>query len=357
MHATFTGHSSARPKPETATHASIQTHCLSAQLADEDPFVDERDHRLGAMSPLMQFVLSRDVTSRPASVCWPVTWIFGGRSAERISATQIIAVSGADVRTVEQDGRVIGGAYADEDAEYFYLGGVLPQDVHQPRARQARSVFERLEAALTQVGMDFSNVVRTWLYLDRLLEWYDEFNAVRTTFFRERGVFNHLVPASTGIGAENPSGAALVAGAIAVKPRTGRVRSFAVQSPLQCPAIDYRSSFSRAVEVAGPGGRQLYISGTASIAADGRSAHVGDPVAQIDLTMNVVHAILRSRRMDWTDTTRMIAYFRNAADIPHFNAWCTRAGLRNPPVVFMLATVCRDELLFELELDAAAAPS
>ena len=37
-------------------------------------------------------------------------------------------------------------------------------------------------------GMSFGNVMRTWFYLDRILEWYHEFNHVRTAFFRERKV-------------------------------------------------------------------------------------------------------------------------------------------------------------------------
>jgi len=51
--------------------------------------------------------------------------------------------------------------------------------------------------------MDFSHVARTWLYLDNLLDWYDDFNVVRTSFFRKHDVFRGLVPASTGIGGSN----------------------------------------------------------------------------------------------------------------------------------------------------------
>ena len=132
-----------------------------------------------------------------------------------------------------------------------------------------------MEAALRLAGMDFSHVVRTWLFLDEILAWYRELNQARDAFFTSRGVYDGLVPASTGIGARNPAGTAVVAELLAVQPKSSRVRIRSVPSPLQCPALQYHSSFSRAVEVAQPDHRRLFISGTASIGPDGRSAHAG----------------------------------------------------------------------------------
>jgi len=204
--------------------------------------------------------------------------------------------------------------------------------------------------------MDFSNVIRTWLYLDQLLKWYDDFNEVRTDFFDEYGVFDNLVPASTGIGVSNPAGAALVSDAFAIQPKNGDVTIEAVPSPLQCPALDYKSSFSRAVEIRSAAQRSLLISGTASIHPGGATAHVGDVRKQIALTMEVVEAILKSRDMAWEDTVRGIAYFRYGADAPLLEEYCREAGLPDLPMAIAHADVCRDDLLFEVEIDAAKAP-
>ena len=125
-------------------------------------------------------------------------------------------------------------------------------------------------------------------------------------------------------------------------------------SPLQCPAPAYGSCFSRAVEIVTPGWRRIFISGTASIAPKGESVCAGDMDGQIDLTMQVVRAILVSREMDYADVTRATAYLRNPADAPIFNRWCHKLGLVNWPLVTTQAVVCRDELLFEIELDAMA---
>ena len=211
-----------------------------------------------------------------------------------------------------------------------------------------------MEQVLLSAGMDFRNVVRTWLFLDGLLDWYDEFNAVRTQFFRERGVFDNIVPASTGIGAVNPSGSALLAGALAVRPKHAGATITAVPSPLQCPALDYRSSFSRAVELGFPDYRHLMVSGTASIAPNGKTVHEGDIRAQIDLTMRVVAAILKSRGMGWNSTVRAIAYFEQMDNLSLLGEYCLANGIIDLPVINAHATVCRHDLLFEIEVDAIA---
>ncbi len=285
---------------------------------------------------------------------WPVTWIHGdGPSGGQWSGTQAYAVSRVDVQPVRLDGRIVGSWSANGDADYCLLGDIRPADPTRPPAEQTRETFAQMEAALRTVGMDFSHVVRTWFYLDKLLAWYDEFNAVRNRFFEERGVFQRMVPASTGIGVGNPHGAALVADVLAIRPKNTAVRIMAVPSPLQCPALDYRSSFSRAVEVQFSDHRRLYVSGTASIDPQGRSVNVGDVRRQIDLSMRVVEAILESRQMSWHDAIRGIAYFKNIADAPLFYAYGRERHLPHLPVAVAHSDICRDDLLFEIEVDLA----
>jgi len=289
-------------------------------------------------------------------VCWPMMWLQGDScNGKHVAGTQAIMVHGVDIRRLERKGHVVGSCWSDADADYCLLAGILPEDVTAPRPVQARQVFEGMEGALAQAGMSFREVVRTWLFLDGLLDWYGDFNAVRTAFFQERGVFDHLVPASTGIGAANPGGAALLAGAVAIRPKHAGVTIAAVESPLQCPALNYRSSFSRAVEIRLPAHRLLYISGTASITPDGRTAHAGDLESQIALTMDVVAGILLSRGMSWSNVSRGIAYFQDAGEAPCLDRYCRDRNRALPPVAVSSADICRDDLLFEIEIDAVAA--
>ena len=268
-------------------------------------------------------------------------------------AQQSFLLSETAVHRVYLDGQITGSQWSDEDADYCLLAGVTPKDASASRSAQTTSCFEQMERGLIAAGMDISHLVRTWFYLDHLLDWYDEFNVARTEFFERKGIFDRLIPASTGIGTGNAAGTALAAGALAVRKKHAGVKIEEVRSPLQCPATAYRSSFSRAVEIGLTGRRFLTISGTASIAPEGHTVHVGDSEKQIRLTLDVVEAILISRQMGWQDTVRAIGYFRQIEDLELFQAICRERGIPSLPMLPVQATVCRDDLLFEIELDAA----
>jgi enamine deaminase RidA (YjgF/YER057c/UK114 family) len=288
------------------------------------------------------------------AVKWPVTWVEGyGLAPKNLTGTQVYAISGVSVEPVQLDGRIVGGVFEDDDATYCLLGDLRPSDISCSRAEQARATLEKIEQALGTIDMGFSNVVRTWFYINEILSWYDEFNMVRNKLFEERGVFEGVVPASTGVGVANPAGAAVVAEVFAVKAKNSHnVGISAVASPLQCPAVDYKSSFSRVVEVTLPDHRRLYISGTASIDPDGATAHVADVEKQIALTMEVVAAILESRKMGWEDTSRAIAYFKDIENSPLLDKYCRENRLPHMPIAVAHGDICRDELLFEIEIDA-----
>ena len=262
------------------------------------------------------------------------------------------AFGGACGRPLLDGGRAIGTLHESEEATVCFFEEIVPADLNASREDQTVTIFETIERVLRAVGMESGHLVRTWFYLDKILDWYDCFNRARTPFLRAHGAFEGVMPASTGIGMPNRHGAAVAAGALAIKCKGASVTEIA--SPLQCPALDYKSSFSRAVEVARAGRRELYISGTASIELGGKTAYTGDPQAQIELTMQVVEAILHSRRMNWCDCTRAIAYIKEAKDAPCFADYLREHGMEGLPLTWMHADVCRDDLLFEIELDAVS---
>ncbi len=286
-------------------------------------------------------------------IAWPLTWLDEGSQNEPPLAGIVVhGVCGLDVTPVQLRGRAIGSVYEDEFARYCVLGGLQPLDLSLDRPAQARQVFEGMFTALDRAGMAFADVVRTWLWVDNILDWYGEFNKVRTAFFDEHGVFDVMVPASTGIGGHNASGSALDAALFAVRAKGPGVEASTVPSPLQDEPGAYGSSFSRAAELVTPQYRQIFVSGTASIARTGETMYVGDVDAQIARTMEVVKAILESRRMTWADVSRSLAYCRKATDAPAFRAYCEAHGLQTMPALVANNTVCRDNLLFEIEVDA-----
>ncbi len=257
------------------------------------------------------------------------------------------------LRTISRGGRAVATVYEDDHARYLLAAGVLPADLSAPRGAQATSVFEELERILAEEGMSFADVVRTWLYIDEVCDWYGEFNAARSAFFTTRKVFETFLPASTGIGCANVDGAALVAGAIAMRSKTDGVKAEIVESPLQAPAMAYKSSFSRAAEILAPEVRHLMVSGTASIKPNSHDvAYVGDIEKQVDCTMNAVHAILTSRGHDWKDVTRAIVYLKEPAFRAAWQNWLAANNLAPAFAVETVCDVCRDEWLFEIEVDA-----
>ncbi len=284
----------------------------------------------------------------------PAVWIQGDKCDDSfITSVQIIAVVDKTVEyMVDETGIVNGAMFEDDNASYCYLGNLYASDNSLSRTEQSAELFPLIDTLLQKVGMDFSNVARTWLYLDDLLTWYDDFNPVRTDYFNANGVFDNLVPASTGIGAGNPADMAILVGALGVKVKNSAVNIAEVPSPLQCAAWDYKSSFSRATEVTNPAWNQVMVSGTASIEPEGATVHLNDSEKQIELTMKVIEAILNERDMTFKDTVRAIAYIKDAADLKLLKTWMKKNDLEDMPVAFSHADVCRDNLLFEVELDA-----
>lgn len=288
-------------------------------------------------------------------IAWPVTWVEEAADAGReIAGIQVWAVSGAPLQRITRADRVVGTLFEDAFARYCRLGDLPVEDPASPRADQARETLEQMDAILREAGMDFGHVIRTWFNNNDILAWYGDFNKVRSAFFKQHGTFDGLVPASTGVGNCNTTGGALASSLLAVEPKGGGVSSTMVPSPLQCPALEYGSSFSRAVHLALPDSWRVLVSGTASIAPEGHTVHLEDVAGQVRLTMDVVKVILESRGMDWTNVSRAIVYFKRAGDMPVWDDYCAAQGLADFPALRVNNDICRDDLLFEIELDAIA---
>ena len=295
----------------------------------------------------MAEIAAMELAVKLAGLAAPVTAVLS--SSPGGGGMQLVAATGIEPVPLVLHDRTTGYLVNDSGTSHCFLGGLLPCDPGASREDQTRGMFRTIEEALALAGMSFEHVARTWFYNENILDWYPDFNDVRTEFFRHHAI--RRMPASTGIGAPNPAGTALTGKAIAVKSAPGENLIAAVCSPLQCDAFAYGSAFSRALEVSDACSRTLYISGTASIEPGGKSVHQGDPAAQIGLTMDVVRAILDESGMQLEDTTRAIAYFRDPSHVPLWEEFCR--DLPPLPIVSLGCHVCRDDLLFEIELDAS----
>ena len=285
----------------------------------------------------------------------PTVWIKGDECQEEfITSIQMISSTTAPTYIKNAVGRCIAATLSDKNGDYAWFGNIVANDISKSRDEQTVEAFANFNSILAEIGMKFTDVARTWLYLDRLLEWYDDFNVVRTDFFNDEDIFNHLVPASTGIGACNADQSAIIMGGFASVQKGETPTVIApVLSPLQCPAWDYKSSFSRAISVKTGNDTQIMVSGTASIEPGGLTVHLDDIEKQIELTMKVIDGMLGEVDMTFGNVTRATAYCKEASYLTAFNAWLKKNGYEDMPVAFSHADVCRHDLLFEVELDAA----
>jgi enamine deaminase RidA (YjgF/YER057c/UK114 family) len=347
-------HITIRPNPAETPAATVVR--LAAALRPKQATI-VRQEIFGAAG--MEPETTRALHDAIGPLQWPVSWVeAAGIDRSPLAGIHTMAVSDTPVEAIQVNGRTVGSMFTDGEARHVMLAGLHPGDGGQAKPVQAYQVFENLERALQQSRMTCADLMRTWLFLDDILAWYAPFNRVRTEFYQQRHVPRDVLPASTGIGLRNPTGTALVAGAWAARGLNGAFTARDIPSPLQGPPRAYGSRFARAVEMVSGGLRRVLISGTASITRDGHSAHEGDMRGQVELTMNVVRKILASREMSFADATRATAYIKRPLDAPVFGAWLADHGLRAWPVLTIApATICRDELLFEIELDAISAGS
>lgn len=215
---------------------------------------------------------------------------------------------------------------------------------------QTCGMFELAERLLKQAGLEFSDVVRTWIYLREMDRDYADFNRARREFFTARGI--QPVPASTAIGGGPVADRHdLCLGIYAVKGDRPIERTV-MTSPTLNEAPEYGADFVRGMQVVEANKVALIVSGTASVDETGATAHVGDFAAQVDRMLANISALLAGQGATFADVAVAITYVKYPADALHLRHQFQQAGFEGFPNVFVEADVCRPELLCETELVA-----
>jgi enamine deaminase RidA (YjgF/YER057c/UK114 family) len=221
---------------------------------------------------------------------------------------------------------------------------------------QARLMLEHAERILRESGASYKNVVRTWFYLSDILGWYAGFNKVRNEKYGEFGIMPEpgdrelLLPASTGIAGVTPSGAACTMDLIAVLDSQNCTRKLSSLSQLD--AFRYGSAFARASVVKNGSTDLIEVSGTAAIDENGVSLYPGDIRAQIDCTFDKVQALLEQEGAGLQDICAATVFIKQPEFAEIFYEMAATRGLENFPCVCIVADVCREELLFEIDAEA-----
>jgi 2-iminobutanoate/2-iminopropanoate deaminase len=121
-------------------------------------------------------------------------------------------------------------------------------------------------------------------------------------------------------------------------------------------APDYGSGFTRGIAMtAEPGQRTLWLSGTASIDAAGRTLYAGDLRAQTWRTYRNLTRLFESEGADWSDVVRTSCYLRDIErDYDVFNKtrnlfFRCMAIDPLPASTGIQVRLCRSDLLIEIE--------
>jgi enamine deaminase RidA (YjgF/YER057c/UK114 family) len=290
-----------------------------------------------------------------------VTYIEGKASwGEGLAGMIIHAVSSDSVEevwTITDGKNACGRGWRRNGSIYLMLQNIQGQA--GTRIAQVRDMLDRAEGILRRNGASYKDVARTWLYLSEILDWYPEFNKARSEKYGEFGIMpgpgdtRLLLPASTGIGADTSSGAAAAMDLLAV------VENDNMTSPLrklsnrkQLDAFRYGAAFSRAAVVEGDDVLLIQVSGTAAIDEHGVSLYPGDVRAQINCAFDKIKALLSQEQATLKDICAATVFVKRSEYKKVFWEIAAERGLENFPAVCVIADVCREELLFEIDAEA-----
>ena len=221
---------------------------------------------------------------------------------------------------------------------------------------QALAMFEVAERLLARAGMEFADVVRTWIWLRDIDRDYASLNRARRAFFTSRRV--DPPPASTGIG----GGPAAAGHDLCLAVYAVRSTSPIARAPMSAPTLNeapqYGADFARGMRVARANHVALHVSGTASVDERGRTAHPGDFGAQAERMLVNLRALLEGQGAGFGDVVSAVTYVKRPADASDLRARLRAAGFTGFPHALVEAPICRPDLLCETEalavLDASS---
>jgi enamine deaminase RidA (YjgF/YER057c/UK114 family) len=271
------------------------------------------------------------------------------------------AQAGERVWNILNDGQVCGRGWTRRGATFMMLQAIhgLDGSAACSPENQTVAMIDQAQRVLQSQGTSFGQVARTWIYLRDILKWYDGFNLARNGAYAGLGLMPSAkdtrpvafqLPASTGIKGSNPLNAAClmdvlaVAGEPAARPHVLRLTNLR-----QKDAFRYGAAFSRGVILTEADFAQIQISGTAAIDESGKSLYPGDTRAQIERTLDNIETLIAQGHARLSDIASATVFLKYAKDIPIWREIAARRGLEPFPGICVVADVCRDDLLFELD--------
>jgi enamine deaminase RidA (YjgF/YER057c/UK114 family) len=346
-----------------------------AQVLQDQGLTIVHERLFGSLKVKPAVLTARDAAFRASDLPLdgPFTYIHGQPPwGEGFAGAIIRAVRGLDsadmVWTISDQGKAVGRGWRRQETTFLLLQNIQglaigPHEVNTP-SLQAKRLIRRAAGILESQGASYRDVARTWFYLADILAWYPEFNRSRTAVYGQFGIMpgqdngRLRLPASTGINGKLPTGAAGALDLCAVVgPKASWPLVKQLSNPGQQDAFHYGSAFSRGALLRQPDVSLIQVSGTAAIDEQGRSLHPGDVRAQIDCTFDKIAALIGQEGARLKDMAAACVFVKRPEDALAYQERAAARGLGNLPVVIMVADICREELLFEIDAEVAFDPS
>jgi len=351
------------PGEEDAATAARVSYAMIADVLYDKRMEIVHERIFGNLSAEAVVLHERTIalSEQQISADGPITYVGCNPSwGEGLAGIIIHAVSlnsADDVWTIMDGENPCGRGWRRNGSTYLQLQNIQGQA--GSRSGEVRRMFERAERILRDNGVSYKNVARTWLYLSKILEWYPDFNKARSEKYGEFGIMpgpgdsTLLFPASTGIGANTPSGAAASMDLLAVV-ENDDIPSAVIKlsNRKQLDAFRYGAAFSRGAVINEDDVNIIQISGTAAIDEHGVSLYPGDIRSQINCTFDRIEALLDQEGAGLRDIAAATVFVKSPEYASVFWEMTKDRGLEEFPAVCVVADVCREELLFEIDAEA-----
>lgn len=293
----------------------------------------------------------------------PITYVQGNpTSGKGLAGIIIHAVSADDVWTITDGKQPCGRGWRHNGSTYLVLQNISGKhgssNGNGTRHLEVRHMLDRAERILRENGASYRDVVRTWFYLSDILDWYAAFNNVRNEKYGEFGIMpgpgdrDLLLPASTGIRGETPSSAAATMDLFVIAREAGsRPVIKQLTNAAQLDAFRYGSAFSRGALIQKPGVSLIEVSGTAAIDQQGKSKFINDVRGQINCTFDRIETLIAQEGAGLRNIAAATVFVKRPEYVEIFREMARERGLEDFPAVCVVADVCREELLFEIDAE------
>lgn len=250
----------------------------------------------------------------------------------------------------------------DASVKRLYLGGIISQNLEISIAAQSREVFNTIKEIMELEAMPVNSIVRQWNYIEKITahdeqdrQHYQAFNDARSLFY-DSAEWIHGFPAATGIGMQ---WGGVVIDLNATLAYNSETVITPIDNPLQIAAHAYSQAlllgkpdeqlpckttpkFERAKQVTQCGDGVLYVSGTAAIRGEQSLLNVGIE-EQTRITIENINVLIGNHPL-----CLIRVYLKKPEELQRAKA-VIQTLCPDLPTGYLLADVCREELLIEIE--------